>query len=261
MNVAGIDTGILAPAFVAGLLVVVTHVPLGREVLRRGIIFIDLAIAQIAGLGLIAVQGLGGEESPLLGQLAAIGSALLGGLVLRWTERHWPDIQEALIGVSFVLAATGALLLLANNPHGGEYLKDLLSGQILWVDWSALSIPALITVAVVVLRLLCARRDGLLFYLAFALLITQSVQLVGVYLVFSSLILPAVATHRLRGSRGLLAGWILGACGYGIGLGASALLDLPAGPTIVWVLAMLAALTAGLAGRLAASSASHPAMP
>lgn len=250
MIIEQFDPGILAPAFAAGLLVVFSHVPLGREVLRRGIIFIDLAIAQIAGLGLIAAQGFGGEDSPAIGQWAAVGSALLGAFALRWTERHWPDIQEAIIGVSFVLAATGALLLLANNPHGGEYLKDLLSGQILWVDWRSLLIPFLITAAVMLMRLLSPRRDGLLFYVAFALLITQSVQLVGVYLVFSSLILPALATHRLQGPRGMLAGWLMGAAGYALGLGASAILDLPSGPTVVWVLAVLAVATSAVTARI-----------
>ena len=66
-------------------------------------------------------------------QVAAALAALAGALLLTWTERRWPDVQEALIGVVFVLAASGGILLLANNPHGGEHLRDLLVGQILWV--------------------------------------------------------------------------------------------------------------------------------
>jgi len=258
MIVDGFDTSILAPSLTAGLLVVISHVPMGREVLRRGIIFIDLAIAQIAGLGLIAAQWFGADEQFVIGEWAAVASALLGALALRWTERHWPEIQEALIGVTFVLAATGALLLLANNPHGGEHLKDLLSGQILWVGWTDLLVPLLVTVAIMVVWLMSARRDGLLFYVPFALLITQSVQLVGVYLVFSSLILPALATHRLAGRRGLVTGWLVGACGYAIGLTASALFDLPSGPTVVWTLAGLAVVAAAVIAKLVPVSRPGP---
>jgi len=250
MTFEGFDTSILAPSLTAGLLVVISHVPMGREVLRRGIIFIDLAIAQIAGLGLIAAQWFGAEEQLVVGEWAAVASALLGALALRWTERHWPEIQEAIIGVTFVLAATGALLLLANNPHGGEHLKDLLSGQILWVGWADLLIPLIVTAVVMLVWLVSARRDGLLFYVPFALLITQSVQLVGVYLVFSSLILPALATHRLTGKLGLVVGWLVGAFGYAIGLTASALLDLPSGPTVVWTLAGLAIVASALIAKL-----------
>ena len=130
MNTTMLDFSILWPAFAAGLLVTATHVPLGIQVLSRGIVFIDLAIAQIAGLGVILADfagtraaGLGWCRSRAL--LAALGGALL----LTWTEKRWPEVQEAMIGVSFVLAASGALLLLASNPHGGEHLKDCWSGR------------------------------------------------------------------------------------------------------------------------------------
>src|SRR5690606_41371346 len=123
MNFAALDITILGPAFVAGLLVVATHVPLGREVLKRGIIFIDLAVAQVAGVGVIAA-GMLHFESGWQVQLAAVTAALLGAVLLTWTERKFPDVQEALIGVLFALAAIGSILLLANNPHGGEQLTD-----------------------------------------------------------------------------------------------------------------------------------------
>ena len=123
---------------VAGLLVLATHVPLGMQVLDRGIVFIDLAIAQIAGLGVIAADALGMPDGGLAVQAAAVCAALLGALLLTWTERRAPQQQEALIGVMFVLAACAGILLLANNPHGGEHLKDLLVGQILWVNTAQL---------------------------------------------------------------------------------------------------------------------------
>src|SRR5690349_13146886 len=143
-----IELGILLPAFAAGLLVTATHVPLGIQVLGRGIVFIDLAIAQVAGLGVIFADWLGMEHQGWGVQAAALTAALAGALFLTWTERRWPEVQEAVIGTTFVLGASGALLLLAANPHGAEHLKDLLVGQILWVDWTRL-LPVAAVYAVV----------------------------------------------------------------------------------------------------------------
>ena len=192
---------IVGPALVAGALVLATHVPLGREVLRRGIIFIDLAVAQMAGLGVIAAGGFGLDPHSVAAQVAAFAAALLGGLLLSWTDRRFGKIQEAMIGVSFILAATGGLLLLANNPRGGEELRDLLVGQILWADWHTL-VPAAV-LAVVVLaswRAVMHKLGRAGFYVLFAISVTASVQLVGVYLVFASLMVPALATRSLRGT-------------------------------------------------------------
>ena|SRR5579872_5100553 len=152
MTLADIDLSIIGPALVAGILVLTTHVPMGREVLNRGIIFIDLAIAQVAGLGVIAASMLHLDaDNGWVVQLAAAVSALLGALLLTWTEKKFPEVQEALIGGLFALAATGSILLLANNPEGGEHLKDLLVGQILWV-----SLKSLIPVAVLYALILAA---------------------------------------------------------------------------------------------------------
>ena len=134
MNVNAIDFSILLPAFAAGLLVTATHVPLGTQVLARGIVFIDLAIAQIAGCGVLFADQLGFEAEGAAVQIAALAAALGGALLLTWTERVFADVQEAVIGVVFVLAATGSVLLLSSNVHGGEHLRDLLVGQILWAQ-------------------------------------------------------------------------------------------------------------------------------
>src|SRR5687768_1683694 len=133
MSNFAVDLSILWPALVAGFMVVLSHVALGQQVLKRGIVFIDLAIAQVAALGVIAAHTFGHELSGWATQIAAVTAALAGSLLLTWTERRRPEVQEALIGILFVLASTAQILLLANNPHGGEYLKDLLAGQILWV--------------------------------------------------------------------------------------------------------------------------------
>ena len=107
VNLGAIELSILLPAFVAGLLVTATHVPLGMQVLARGIVFIDLAIAQIAGCGVLLADQLGFEAEGIAVQVAALAAALGGALLLTWTERVWPDVQEAVIGVVFVLGATG----------------------------------------------------------------------------------------------------------------------------------------------------------
>ncbi|MDB5942544.1 MAG: zinc/manganese transporter permease [Ramlibacter sp.] len=239
MNWGAIDVGILAPAFLAGLLVLATHVPLGSQVLQRGIVFIDLAIAQIAGLGVICADALGLPQGGAAVQLSAVGAALLGALLLTWMERRMPREQEALIGVMFILAACAGILVLAGNPHGGEHLKDLLVGQILWVDTSQLLWLALLTALLSLALWLgwVARLGRYGFYAAFALAVTASVQLVGVYLVFASLIIPALATRHLAGKQRFVVGYTVGAAGYAIGLALSAVLDLPSGAVIVWTLA------------------------
>ncbi len=240
MSSISIEFSIFIPAFLAGLLVLSTHVPLGQEVLKRGIIFIDLAIAQIAGLGVIAAYSFGWEAHGWQVQLAAGGAAILGSLLLNYTEKYWPETQEAIIGVVFVLAACGGLLLLSNNPHGGEQLRDLLVGQILWVNLSTL-LPIAILYAVVLMLWFGLRdklgRQG--FYLLFAITVTASVQLVGIYLVFASLIIPALTTRNLKGRGRLITGYVIGAIAYAIALLISAKWDLPTGAVIVWSLAVL----------------------
>src|SRR6516162_10051973 len=191
------ELSILWPALVAGILVVLSHVPLGQQVLARGIVFIDLAIAQVAGLGVIAAHTFGLAAGGWSTQVAAAAAALAGALLLTWTERKRPEVQEALIGVLFVLASTAQILLLANDPHGGEDLKDLLAGQILWVTTQQLLHAAIITGIFLIVWFRWRERLGRVgFYVLFALVVTVSVQLVGVYLVFSSLIVPALATYR-----------------------------------------------------------------
>ena len=239
MNWSALDWGILGPGLIAGLLVLATHVPLGTQVLDRGIVFIDLAIAQIAGLGVIAADAIGLPEDGVAVQAAAVCAALLGALLLTWTERKAPQQQEALIGVMFILAACGGILLLAGNPHGGEHLKELLIGQILWVNATQLLWLAAVT-ALLLMALWLGWVDRLGrfgFYAAFAIAVTASVQLVGVYLVFSSLIIPALATRALQGRRRHVGAYGLGAVGYALGLALSAVLDLPSGAVIVWALA------------------------
>jgi zinc/manganese transport system permease protein len=246
VNWDALQLSLLGPAFLAGLLVLSTHVPLGTQVLHRGIVFIDLAIAQIAGLGVIAADMLGWAPGGLATQVAAVSAALCGAALFTWTERKAPKQQEALIGVTFVLAACTGMLLMAGNPHSGAHLQALLMGQILWVDTTQLISLGIVSVLILLaLWRGWVRKMGRFgFYAALALAVTASVQVVGVYLVFGSLIIPALA-NRTQPSRTTwqTAGYVVGALGYGLGLLISAVLDFPPGAVIAWTLAICAALS------------------
>lgn len=245
MNTA-LDFSLIAPPFAAGLLVLATHVPLGREVLKRGIVFIDIALAQFAALGVVLAHFLH-WETPWMTQAAAFAMAVAGALALNFTETKWPAAQEAIIGSSYVVVASLAILLLAGDPQGGEHLRELLVGQILWTGWRDLWLLAAVTALVLVAWFgLGLRRSRPAFYVLFALAVTLSVQLVGVFLVFASLIIPALAVRTRPERAGLRGAWTAGAAGYAFGLAASALFDLPAGAVIVCAIALTSTFAASL---------------
>ncbi|QQG37482.1 MAG: metal ABC transporter permease [Micavibrio aeruginosavorus] len=233
--------GLMAPALTAGVMVSALHVPLGQEVLRRGIIFIDLAIAQIAALGVVIGKTLLHVEEGWEVFIPAIGFALGGSFLFAWLEKRVPEHQEALIGCAFVLAASLILILLANDPHGGEAVEGLLAGQILWVDWMQIGQTALVYAASLTAWFLLPHRRRVLFYGLFPVVVTLSVQLVGVYLVFASLIMPALGAARFRGRHQLAGGYFISFSALGLGLLFSVVADLPAGPTLVCALAALSA--------------------
>jgi zinc/manganese transport system permease protein len=237
------EWSVLGAPLLAGLVIATVHVPLGRRVLERGIIFIDLTIAQVAALG--AVLGelwhIGGEgwASHLPDAVAAFAAAAL----LAWTARRLPDVQEALIGTLYVVAASAAVLAVAHHPHGGEHLEELLSGQILWVNPREVIAAAVVFAPLLALWAFWGRHREAAFYFLFAIAVVASVRVIGVFLVFATLILPALAAHGLSERRGLALGYGIAAAGYAIGLWLSVPLDLPAGPMIVCTLATLALLT------------------
>ncbi|MGH8541375.1 MAG: metal ABC transporter permease, partial [Stenotrophobium sp.] len=212
-----------------------------------GIIFIDLTIAQVAALGVIVAGAMGLADDAGSGwgaQVAAGIAALIAAALLTWTERSLRKLQEALIGSLYVLAASVALLVLSRNPHGAEHMEQLLAGQILWTSVAQLVPVALLYAAVLAVWFLWARHRPAAFYFLFAVTVMASVQLVGVYLVFASLILPALATWGLPERTGLPLGYAVGIGGYALGLWLTVPFDLPAGPLIVAALAALALLSA-----------------
>lgn len=237
----GLETlEIVIPATVAGIIIALIHSVLGIEVLRRGIIFIDLAIAQIAGLCVVLTALWLHEPSWIQTQAAAAIAALAAAGFFRWVENVLPHEQEAIIGSCFILAASGVLLALANHPHGGEEIQHILSGQILFISWSdILAFLPLYALAVLAWFGVPRLRSGLPFFVIFALVVTASVQLVGVYVVFASLILPALAVNTMKTYTSVVA-ISAGMVAVILGITASALSDLPAGPVLVFSFALVA---------------------
>lgn len=244
----------LAPAFLAGALITLAHVPLGIEVLRRGIIFLDLAVAQCAALGMLAFHvyienhDMAPEYAVMGAVLTGLSLALLCALGFHALERITGTYQEALIGCAFILAASLSILVMSGDPHGGEQMKDILAGQILWITFEDLIWYAPLFIGVSTMWLIFKNARQKLFYILFALTIPFSVKLIGVYLVFASLILPALATVHVSRHR-ILAGYVLSLLSFALGLWLSYIFDLPSGPAIVCACAFLCGIF-GIAGRI-----------
>lgn len=249
--VSALSLDILGPALVAGLLILATHVPLGTIVLNRGIIFIDIALAQVAALGVVFGNLVLGATTGWAVQLSAVGAAVGCSLLLTWTDKRFPAIQEAIIGVLYIVAAALQIVLLSYSPNGSEYLKQLLVGQILWVSQTQLVVLGLLSVAALALwTMRDLVKERILFYGVFAVMITASVQIVGVLLVFASLIVPALATlHAPRRWR-LMIAFNIGTLGYVLGLVGSAVLDISTGAAIVCALVCVAIAAAMVISRL-----------
>ena len=245
-----LDLDILGPALVAGLLILATHVPLGTIVLNRGLIFIDIALAQVAALGVVFASLMWGASSIWVVQLCAVVAAIGCAAILTWTDSRWPEIQEAIIGVIYAIAAAAQIILLAYSPNGAEQLKALMVGQILWVTPLQLVIVAAIYAVVVAIWFFRdLARERFLFYAVFAVAITASVQIVGVLLVFASLIVPALAARHAPPGWRMAIAFNVGVVGYLAGFVASAVLDLPTGAAIVVALIPVALAAAVLIER------------
>lgn len=230
---------IIAEPLAVGLLILAGHLPLGREVLRRGIIFIDLCIAQVAALGMV-IAGYFHFDDGLASQIVAVIAAVATALALAQTERRWPQLQEAIIGCVYVVSAAVVLILLSGNPHGAESLDRLLAGQLLWAQWDQAWWLMICTVAVIVASVAGLLSNRWIFYGVFAVTITFSVPLAGIFLVFASLILPALAVANRHGFNAWFQAGFCGAIGYLLGFLASLQFDWPAGPAIICSLAFSA---------------------
>ncbi|HEX2544227.1 MAG TPA: metal ABC transporter permease, partial [Ramlibacter sp.] len=236
---------ILVPA-AALLAACLLLVPLGAQVLARGVVFIDLAVAQVAAAGALAV-GIGWDKAPAGAvAIASALAALAGAAFVWWLARRWPGQREALIGLVYVAGASACVVGAASDPHGREQLTALLAADVLWVQWRSAAMLA--TAAVVTWAL--GRRLGrdALFYPVFALALSVAVPALGLYLVFALLIAPALWTRR--GSR-LAVAVALAAVASLAGLALSWALDWPSGACVALALCLL--------GLAAAAVRSEPA--
>lgn len=220
-------------ALVAGVLALA---PLGVQVLRRGVVFIDLAVAQAAAAAALAALALADHPSWLMTQLFAAAGALLAAALVAGLSRWWPQHREALIGLVYIACACAALLIARQDAHGAEHLHALLAADVLWSGWSQVATLAACAVAVALVgpRL---GRDGW-FFSSFALVASLAVQVLGLFIVFAALIAPAL--WQRAGWRPMPAAALALAATLA-GLGASWLWDAPSGPLVALALALCGA--------------------
>ncbi|GAB4168824.1 MAG: hypothetical protein Kow00108_02160 [Calditrichia bacterium] len=247
---------IMGPAFFECLVLVGIHSYLGLHVIKRKVIFVDLALAQIAALGTTVGFLFGILPGTTGAYWFSLGFAMVGAAIFSITRfRHEKIPQEAVIGLAYALAAAIAILVIDKAPHGAEHIKELLTGSILWVKWGTIGKAALVYSAVGIFHYIyrnkfllisenpeAAYEAGInvrlwdfLFYVSFGIVITHSVGTAGVLLVFVFLIVPAIASILITDVlwKQLLIGWGMGLIVSVMGLYISYVADLPSGPTVV----------------------------
>ena len=257
------DLGLFLPPLVACLVIVAIHSYLGLHVIAREVIFVDLSLAQMAALGSAVAILAGSQPDSTQAFLYALGFTTLGAAVfaLTRTAGHGRVPQEAIIGIVYVVASAAALLVADRTPRGGETIKDILVGSLLWVTWPAIGRLAAVYAVIGVFHWVLRRRfltisfepetalaNGwkirwwdFLFYLTFGVVITFSVPIAGVLLVFSFLVVPAAIAFQFARGQGALAvvSWIAGTLASAAGLWVSFHYDLPTGPVIVCMFGLL----------------------
>jgi len=252
----------MAAPFAACLVLVGIHAYFGIHVIERRVLFVDLAVAQFAALG--AVMGFvnGYHPGELGSTLYSMAFATLAAVLFALTRARDEKLpQEAIIGITFVVASAATILIADRAPEGAEHIKEMLSGSLLWVTWPTVIKDLIIYSAVGLFHWVFRRRFLLitedpqeafrrgwnvrwwdfLFYLSFGVIITFSVEIGGVLMVFAYLVIPAcIAILLAAGMRSrLVLGWVFGVVGSVIGLLASYYLDMPTGPAIVVVLGLM----------------------
>jgi zinc/manganese transport system permease protein len=277
---------IMLPAFAECLVLVGIHSYFGIHVIKRGIIFVDLALAQIAALGATVAFLFGFAPGTSISYGFSLLFTFLGAAIFSlFRFRETPIPQEAIIGIVYALAAATAILVMDRAPQGAEHIKEMLTGHILWVRWSTILKAAAVYLAVGLFHFLFRHRFLLisnhpekaaamglsvpfwdfLFYASFGIVITHSVSAAGVLMVFIFLVVPAVLSMMLtdRFWLQLVIGWSAGLLVSITGLVISYAADLPSGPTVVStygaVLVLVAAVRRGI--RAGSSKASQPRAP
>jgi zinc/manganese transport system permease protein len=264
------DWGILqflAPAIVAALIIAGIHAYLGLHVVERGVIFVDLSLAQIASLGAaIAVLQGADAHDPIIYWMS-LGFTLIGAFIfamIKGQEAHIP--QEAIIGISYAVASAAVILTMSKASGEAEHLKDMLVGNILSVQWPEVWLTGAIYLAIgvfhyvfrkrfleisvdpkaVAARGISVRFWDFLFYASFGFVVTRSVAIAGVLLVFCYLIVPSIGGMLFSGRIGvrLAIGWVMGVVVSMLGMYLSVLFDLPTGATIVCTFGLVLVLMA-----------------
>ncbi len=234
----------LWPSFAVAVCLVGIHAYFGIMVLSRKVIFVDLALAQIAALGATVAFMVGHPAQSIATYGYSLTFTLLAAVLLAFTRAWGTRVpQEALIGVIYVVAAAAAILLIDRAPQGAEHLKQILTGNILTSGFSEVAVIVPVYAAVGVLHWLLRRQMAgagslaweFVFYATFGIVVTSSVAIAGVLLVFSFLIIPAAigVMFATSLSRQLAIGWIVGTLVSAAGLAASFAMDLPTGAAMV----------------------------
>ncbi len=232
---------ILISAFALSLVLVGIHAYFGLEIIRRGIIFTDLAIGQMAALG--ASISLFFFNGTFL-YPTALTFALIGGLLIAWAARHTENL-EAFIGLLYAFGISAVYIVLSKSAHGMEEFQRLMASDILFTPIEEIIKTAVIYSAIGIMLFLVYRRlngfwKDALFFTTFAVTVTSSVKLAGVLIVFSLLVSPALIAIRFDGKRMLLKAWTIGIIANLIAILSSYKFDLPTGYTVVFVNALLA---------------------
>jgi zinc/manganese transport system permease protein len=227
VNIADV-AWILAPC-AALLAACVLLAPLGAQVLTRGVVFIDLALAQVAACGVL-VTALLVDHPPLwMTSASAAIAALAGAALVWWLARRWPEQREALIGLVYVAGAGLSVIAAGFEPHGRERLTTLLTADVLWAPWQGVALLAGAALVVLIASATGAMRRDRVFFPVFALALSAAVPVLGLYLVFALLIAPALWTRR-----GFGLGYAAAAAALvsGAGLAMSWRWDLPSGACV-----------------------------
>lgn len=251
--------------FLAGLILTGIHAYLGVHVVERGVIFVDLSLAQIAALGTTAAYLAGHDLHDPVTYFWSLGFTIIGAAVFAMTRTHHQTRipQEAIIGIVYAVSAAAAILAMSKAPEGTEHLKDMLVGNILTVSWATVIKTAILYAAVGLFHFIFRSRFlaislgreipnvkwwDFLFYTSFGFVVTSSVSIAGVLLVFSYLIVPSVAAMLYARSIGarLAIGWTMGALVSAVGVLVSFYKDLPTGATIVCTFGAALALMASV---------------
>lgn len=227
----------LAPC-AALLLGVLALAPLGAQVLKRGVVFIDLAVAQAAAAAALWVAAVVDHPSLWVTQGLAAAGALSCAAAVAWLASRWPEQREALIGLLYVTGASVALLGARQDPHGRERLAELLAADVLWASWQQVGVLAVCALVVAGLRRWFG-RDAV-FFAAFALIASLAVPVLGLFVVFAALIVPALWQ---RAGMNACGAQLLAMLACAAGLSVSWLADAPSGPCVATALALTGTLS------------------